>query len=137
MKAELQTILSDLEYLTEWLDKYNYLIELADTLPPLAENLKTPENLIKGCQSRVWIVTELNEDGKMHIAADSDAIIVRGIIALLVAALSGLSPQEIIENNFEFLKTTGLKENLSPTRAGGLEAMVSRINEKAQQYLRQ
>ncbi len=135
MRDRVKNIIEEFEMMPEWLDRYNYLIELADTLQPFDNSKKTSENLISGCQSRVWISTTLLDDGRMIIEADSDAIIVKGIIALLVEALSGLTPTEIKEEDFEFLKQIGLFENLSPTRAGGLEAMIRRIQTNAQNAL--
>lgn len=119
----------------DWLDKYNYLIELSDNLQPYSDSDKTPENLISGCQSRVWIKSELNGEGQMVLEADSDAIIVKGIASLLVDAVSGLTPDEVMAEDFSFLKTIGLMENLSPTRAGGLVAMVERIKGDAAKFL--
>lgn len=127
MRDSIKEIVEEFEYLPEWLDKYNYLIELADRGVPFEAADKTPENLIEGCQSRVWITVRKNEDGTVAIAADSDAIIVKGITVLLVVALDGLTPSEILAEDFEFIDKIGLRQNLSPTRAGGLSAMIQRI----------
>ncbi len=131
MRERVKEIVEEFEMMPEWLDRYNYIIELSDNLAEFDDSKKTPENLIAGCQSRVWIATEIQADGTMVIEADSDAIIVKGIIALLVEALSGLTPTEIAAEDYEFLRRIGLFENLSPTRAGGLEAMIKRISEQA------
>ncbi|MFI3287363.1 MAG: SufE family protein [Rikenellaceae bacterium] len=132
MNEKLQNIVDEFELLPEWLDKYNYLIELADGLAIYPDELKTEEYLIAGCQSRVWIKPSLDVDGKIVLQADSDAIIVKGIASLLVTAISGLTPQEVEAEGFEFLDTIGLKENLSPTRAGGLVSMIEKIKAFAQ-----
>ncbi len=132
MNEKLQNIVDEFELLPEWLDKYNYLIELADGLAKYPDELKTEEYLIAGCQSRVWIKPSMGEDGKIVLEADSDAIIVKGIASLLVTAISGLTPKEVEAEGFEFLDTIGLKENLSPTRAGGLVAMIEKIKAFAQ-----
>ena len=110
----------------EWLDKYEYLIELGKKLPPYPEEDKTDDKLIKGCQSRVWLNYKV-EGGKIFFQADSDAIITKGIISLLVEVYSGRTAGEIAADDFSFLDSIGLKENLSPTRANGLVSMISTI----------
>ena len=110
----------------EWLDKYEYLIELGKKLPPYPEEDKTDDKLIKGCQSRVWLNYKV-EGGKIFFQADSDAIITKGIISLLVEVYSGRTAGEIADDDFSFLDGIGLKENLSPTRANGLVSMISTI----------
>ena len=110
----------------EWLDKYEYLIELGKKLPPYPEEDKTDDKLIKGCQSRVWLNYKV-EGGKIFFQADSDAIITKGIISLLVEVYSGRTAGEIAADDFSFLDGIGLKENLSPTRANGLVSMISTI----------
>ena len=110
----------------EWLDKYEYLIELGKKLPPYPEEDKTDDKLIKGCQSRVWLNYRV-EGGKIFFQADSDAIITKGIISLLVEVYSGRTAEEIADDDFSFLDSIGLKENLSPTRANGLVSMISTI----------
>lgn len=110
----------------EWLDKYEYLISLGKELEPFPEERKTEDRLIKGCQSRVWLDCEERE-GKLFFAADSDALITKGIISLLVKVYSGRSRQEIAADDFSFVEEIGLRENLSPTRAGGLAAMITTI----------
>ena len=110
----------------EWLDKYEYLIELGKALEAYPEEQKTEEKLIKGCQSRVWLDYEL-KDGKLYFRADSDAIITKGIISLLISVYSGRTPAEIAADDFGFIDQIGLKENLSPTRANGLVSMIDTI----------
>ena len=110
----------------EWLDKYEYLIELGKNLETYPEENKTEDKLIKGCQSRVWLDWKM-EGGKLFFVADSDAIITKGIISLLISVYSGRTPKEIAEDDFGFIGEIGLKENLSPTRANGLVSMIDRI----------
>ena len=123
-------VVEDFSLYDEWLDKYEYLIEQGKNLAPFPEESKTEDKLIKGCQSRVWLDYKL-KDGKMYFKADSDAIITKGIISLLIDVYSGRTPQEIAEDDFGFLDQIGLKENLSPTRAGGLASMVETIKRVA------
>ena len=110
----------------EWLDKYEYIIDLGKSLEPLPEEKKTEDKLIKGCQSRVWLDSELR-DGRIYFSADSDAIITKGIISLLISVYSGRTAEEIASDDFAFVEEIGLKENLSPTRANGLASMIERI----------
>jgi len=125
--SEIQNqIVEEFSVFTEWLDRYAYLIELGKTLPPYDEKLKVEQNLIQGCQSRVWLNAEL-VDGKIVYTADSDAIITKGIVALLVRVFSGQTPQDIINANITFIDQIGLRENLSPTRANGLLSMVKQM----------
>lgn len=119
-------IIEEFSIFSDWLDKYDYLIELGNDLPAIDPSMKTDEYLINGCQSKVWLNAEY-KDGKIYYQADSDAIIVRGIVALLVKALSGQEPKEIIENDLYFIDRIGLKQNLSPTRSNGLVAMVKKM----------
>ena len=119
-------IVEDFSMYDEWLDKYEYLIELGKKLPPYPEEDKTDDKLIKGCQSRVWLNYKV-EGGKIFFQADSDAIITKGIISLLVEVYSGRTAGEIAADDFSFLDSIGLKENLSPTRANGLVSMISTI----------
>lgn len=111
----------------EWLDKYEYLIDLGKNLAPYPDSSKTDDRLIKGCQSRVWLDYQM-KDGKLWFTADSDAIITKGIISLLVSIYSGRTPEEIASSDFSFIEKIGLKENLSPTRANGLASMIATIN---------
>lgn len=110
----------------EWLDKYEYLIDLGKNLEAYPEDCKTEDKLIKGCQSRVWLDYEV-QDGKIYFKADSDAIITKGIISLLISVYSGRTPEEIASSDFGFIEKIGLKENLSPTRANGLASMIATI----------
>lgn len=110
----------------DWMDKYAYIIELGNTLAPIDEKYKTPDNIIEGCQSRVWLNAEL-KDGKVIFEADSDAIIVKGIISLLIRVLSGHTPQEILDTDLYFIKKIGLQEHLSPTRSNGLLSMIKQM----------
>lgn len=119
-------MVEDFSMFDEWLDKYEYLISLGKELEPFPEERKTEDRLIKGCQSRVWLDCEERE-GKLFFAADSDALITKGIISLLVKVYSGRSRQEIAADDFSFVEEIGLRENLSPTRAGGLAAMITTI----------
>jgi cysteine desulfuration protein SufE len=114
----------------EWLDKYEYLIELGKNLEAFPVEHKTDEHLIEGCQSRVWLDTELR-DGRLYFRADSDAIITKGIISLLIGVYSGRRPEEIASDDFSFVEAIGLRENLSPTRANGLSSMIARIRAEA------
>lgn len=110
----------------EWLDKYEYLIDLGKNLEAYPEDCKTEDKLIKGCQSRVWLDYKV-QDGKIYFKADSDAIITKGIISLLISVYSGRTPEEIASSDFGFIEKIGLKENLSPTRANGLVSMIATI----------
>ncbi|MCM1503538.1 MAG: SufE family protein [Bacteroidales bacterium] len=123
-------VVEEFSMFDEWLDKYEYLIELGKRLQEYPENAKNDDNLIKGCQSRVWLDYRL-EDGKIFLLADSDAIITKGIISLLVGLYSGRTPKEILDSDFSVVEKIGLKENLSPTRANGLVSMISKIREIA------
>lgn len=110
----------------QWDDKYQYLIDMGKAMPALAEEFKTEDRLIKGCQSRVWLHSEL-KDGKVVFTADSDAIITRGMVALMVRVLSGHTPDEIVNAGLGFVDAIGLKQHLSPTRANGLVAMIRQM----------
>jgi cysteine desulfuration protein SufE len=116
----------------EWLDKYEYLIDLGKNLEPYPEDARTEDRLIKGCQSRVWLDAKM-EDGTLVFRADSDAIITKGIISLLISVYSGRTPQEIASSDFSFIDRIGLRENLSPTRANGLVSMIETIREIAKE----
>ena len=132
LQERQQQVVEEFAMYDDWLDKYEYLIELGKSLPGLPEEKKTEDRLIKGCQSRVWLDAQKTED-KIVFSADSDALITRGIISLLVGVYSGCTPQEILQDDFSFLDTLGLKENLSPTRAGGLASMIETIRKTAQE----
>ena len=111
---------------TDWMDKYQLLIDLGGEQQPLDDKYKTEDNLIDGCQSRVWLQADYR-DGRIYFTAESDALIVKGIIALLIRVLSGHTPQEIIDADLYFIDRIGLKEHLSPTRSNGLLAMIKQI----------
>jgi len=119
-------IVEDFSIFDDWMDKYQQLIELGKDLPPIDEKKRIDTYMIKGCQSKVWLDGELKE-GKIYFTADSDAIITKGIVALLVSVLSGRTPKEIIDADLYFIDKIGLKENLSPTRSNGLVAMVKQM----------
>lgn len=123
-------VVEEFSMFEEWLDKYEYLIELGKSLKDFPESSKTDDNLIKGCQSRVWLSYKI-EEGKIFFNADSDAIITKGIISLLIRIYSGRTPEEILSSDFSVVDKIGLKENLSPTRANGLVSMIARIRETA------
>ena len=110
----------------DWLDKYDYIISLSDSLPEIDPAKRTDKYLIEGCQSRVWVSSEL-KDGKMYYSADSDAIITKGIIALLISVMNGRSPEEAANIDLYFIDAIGLGENLSPTRSNGLRAMIAQM----------
>lgn len=133
IKEVEQQIVEEFSIFTDWMDKYEYLIDLGKSLPIINEGQKLEGNLIKGCQSRVWLNAEF-KDGKVFFTADSDAIITKGIISLLVRVFSGRSPKEIIEADLDFIKEIGLQENLSPTRANGLLSMIKQIKIYAMAY---
>lgn len=121
-----QEIIDEFSVLDDWMDRYSLLIDQANDMPALDEKYKTDSNLIEGCQSRVWLQADL-EDGKVILQADSDAILVRGIAALLVRVFNGHTPQEIIDADLTFIDAIGLREHLSPTRSNGLLAMIKQI----------
>ena len=126
-------IIGEFSVFDEWLDKYEYLIELSGSLPAIGEEHKNEQFLIRGCQSRVWVDAELR-DGKIYFTADSDAIITKGIIALLIRVMNGRTPDEIIDADLYFIDRIGLRENLSPTRANGLLAMIKQMKLYALAY---
>lgn len=128
-----EQIIEEFSIFDEWLDKYDYLIGLADSLPAIAPEHRTEQYLIQGCQSRVW-VDACMQDGKVFYSADSDAIITKGIIALLVRVLNGRTPQQILDTQLYFIDAIGLASNLSPTRANGLSAMVKQMRLYALAY---
>lgn len=127
-------IIEEFEGLSDWMDRYAYIIELGNTLPEYPESEKTPQNLIEGCQSRVWIAAHKGEDGRIDFDADSDALIVKGIVALLMRVLNHRTPDEILDADLYFIDRIGLSEHLSPTRSNGLVAMVKQIREYALAY---
>lgn len=119
-------IIDEFSMFEDWEERYQYMIDLGKTLPLIDEKYKTEDNIIKGCQSKVWVHASM-EDNKINFTADSDAIITKGIIAILIRAFSNQHPKEIIEANTDFIDKIGLKEHLSPTRANGLVSMIKQI----------
>ncbi len=119
-------IIDEFSMFSDWMEKYEYIIELGKDLPLIDAQYKTPENIIKGCQSQVWLHADL-VDGKIVFTADSDAVITKGIISLLISVLSGHSPKEVAEAELFFIDKIGLKEHLSPTRSNGLLSMVKQM----------
>ncbi len=120
-------IVEEFAIFDDWMDKYNYLIEMSSDSEPYDESRKLPQNLIEGCQSRVWIDAELNSDGTIHFMAESDAIIVKGLVALLLRVFDGRTAEEILNSDLYFIEKIGMRENLSPTRANGLLSMIKQI----------
>ena len=120
-------IIDEFVDIEDWMDRYAYIIDLGNALPAIDEKYKTPQYIIEGCQSRVWLNAELNDEGKIIYTADSDAIIVKGIISLLIKVLSEHTPQEILDADLYFIDKIGLSEHLSPTRSNGLVAMVKQM----------
>jgi cysteine desulfuration protein SufE len=124
---ELQdAVIEEFSVFTDWMDRYALLIDLGNSLPPLDGRYKTESNLIEGCQSRVWLHADFI-DGKIYFRGESDAVIVKGIVSLLIHILSGHTPQEILDAKLYFIDETGLREHLSPTRSNGLVSMVKQM----------
>ena len=128
-----QEIIDEFSMFDQWDDKYQYIIDLGKSLPPMEEQYKTEDRLIKGCQSRVWLHSEL-KDGKVFFTADSDAIITKGLVALMIRVLSGHTPDEIIAAKLDFIDTIGLTKHLSPTRSNGLLSMIRQMKLDALAY---
>jgi cysteine desulfuration protein SufE len=128
-----QEIAEEFSVFEDWMDKYSYLIELGNSLPPIDPSLKTDEYLIKGCQSRVWLIPEY-KDGKLFFTGESDAVIVKGLVALVLKVASGNTPKDLIDSDFHFIQDIGLNQHLSPTRANGLLSMVKQIRLYAVAY---
>lgn len=120
-------IIEEFVMFPDWLDRYNYLIELASDLPMIDAEHRTDQYVIKGCQSRVWVDARIDTEGLVYFSADSDAIITKGIIALLIRVLNGQTPEQILQADLYFIDRIGLSENLSPTRANGLVAMIKQM----------
>ena len=133
IRQKQDEIVSEFALFDDWMQKYEYMIELGKSLPLISENNKTDDNIIKGCQSKVWLHAELDND-KINFTADSDAIITKGIIAILLRVFSGEHPTEIIESDTEFIDKIGLKEHLSPSRANGLGSMIKQLKMYAIAY---
>ncbi len=128
-----QEIIEEFSMFDDWMDKYEHIIELGKELPLIDDKYKTPDYLIKGCQSQVWLNADY-KDGKISFTADSDAIITKGVIALLIRALNNQSPKDILTAKLDFLKEIGLQDHLSPTRANGLLGMVKQLKTYALAY---
>jgi len=133
IKETIDQIISEFNQFDDWMDKYNYLIEMGRSVPLIDESQKTDANLIVGCQSRVWLSSDY-KDGFIYFTADSDAVITKGIAYLLIRVFSGHTPTEIVEAETTFLDLIGLKEHLSPTRSNGLLSMVKQIKMYAFAY---
>lgn len=121
-----QEIIEEFEQFDDWMDRYSVLIDLGNSLEPIAESEKTPQNIIEGCQSRVWLTADF-VDGKIIYKGESDAVLVKGIVSLLINVLSNASPDEIINTDLYFIEKIGLREHLSPTRSNGLLAMIKQM----------
>lgn len=128
-------IISEFELLEDWMDRYELIIEMGNELTPMPESDKVPQHLIEGCQSRVWIAGEVGEDARLHLRADSDAVIVKGIIAMLLKVLNHQKPADVAQADLYFINKVGLKEHLSPTRSNGLLSMVRHIKLLAASHL--
>lgn len=120
-------LINEFSDIDDWMDRYAYIIDMGNALEPIDESKKTPQNLIEGCQSRVWLDASLDADGKINFVADSDAVIVKGIISMLISVLNGATPSEILNADLHFIDDIGLGEHLSPTRSNGLLAMVKQM----------
>lgn len=129
-------IIEEFSMFDDWLDKYDYLISLSESLPMIDPQKRTEKYLIEGCQSRVWVASEI-QDGRVVYSADSDAIITKGIIALLIRVMSGRRPEELTNIDLYFIDQIGLSENLSPTRSNGLRAMIAQMKLDALVYTQQ
>jgi len=130
-----QEIIADFELFGDWMDKYEYIIQLGKELPMIEEQYKKDENLIKGCQSRVWLHAEIR-DGKLFFTADSDAVITKGLVSLVIKVLSGQTPKDIVKSDLYFVDAIGLSSHLSPTRSNGLLSMIKQIKLYALAYLK-
>jgi cysteine desulfuration protein SufE len=126
IKEQQDEIIGDFELFGDWMEKYEYIIQLGKDLPLIAEKYKTDENLIRGCQSRVWMHPDYRE-GKIFFTADSDAVITKGLVSMVILVLSGHSPKEIVDAEIYFIDAIGLRNHLSPTRSNGLLSMLKQI----------
>jgi cysteine desulfuration protein SufE len=133
INQEQDEIIADFEYLTNWDDKYEYIIQLGKELPLIDAQYKTDENLIKGCQSRVWLHADFSE-GKLQFTADSDAVITKGLISMMIKVLNGQTPRDIVAAEIYFIDAIGLASHLSPTRSNGLLSMLKQIKLYALAY---
>lgn len=134
IQEKQEEIVSEFEVFDDWMEKYEYLIDLGKDLPLIQEELKTEERLIEGCQSRVWLNADFN-DGKMQFSADSEAIITKGIIGLLIRVLNDEHPETILKTDLKFISDIGLQEHLSPSRANGLNGMIKKMKMEALKYI--
>jgi cysteine desulfuration protein SufE len=126
IQEQQDEIIADFELFGDWMDKYEYIIQLGKELPLIDEQYKTDDNLIRGCQSKVWLHADYR-DGKLFFTADSDAVITKGLVALVILALSGHTPKEIADAEISFIDAIGLRNHLSPTRSNGLLSMLKQI----------
>ena len=133
IKEIQEEIIEEFAMFDDWMDRYEYMIELGKSLPLIDEKYKVEENLIKGCQSKVWVHAEMNDE-KISFTADSDAIITKGIVAILIRAFSNQHPKDILDADTQFIDEIGLKEHLSPTRANGLVSMIKQLKMYAIAY---
>ena len=131
-----EEIIEEFSMFDDWLDKYDYLISLSESLPVISPEHKSDKYIIEGCQSRVWVDARL-EDGKIFYSADSDAIIIKGLLALLIRAMGNRTPQEVVDLDLYFIDAIGLKENLSPTRGNGLVATIKQMRLYALAFTKQ
>ena len=137
MKDTIQEeIIEEFAMFDDWLDKYDYLISLSESLPVIVPEHKTDDYIIEGCQSRVWVDARM-EEGKIYYSADSDAIIIKGLLSLLIRAIGGRTPQEVVDMELYFIDAIGLKENLSPTRGNGLLATIKQMRLYAVAFTKQ
>lgn len=134
IKEIQDTIIEDFSFFDDWMQRYEQIIEMGKSLPGLAENLKTDDNRVVGCQSNVWLDSECKE-GVMHYEADSDAVITKGLVALVLKILSGQSPEEIVKADLYAVDQIGLREHLSPNRKNGMDAMIQTIKERAAKHI--
>lgn len=135
IEEKQQDIISEFSMFDDWMEKYEYIIDLGKDLPLIDDKFKTDDRLIEGCQSRVWLNSQI-QNGKMVFTADSDAIITKGIIGLLIRVMNNEDPKIILESNLHFIKDIGLQEHLSPTRANGLAGMVKRMKVEALKHIK-
>jgi cysteine desulfuration protein SufE len=134
IEEKQQEIISDFSMFNDWMQKYEFIIDLGKDLPLIQEQYKTEDNLIKGCQSRVWLQADLDSHGRLDLSADSDAIITKGLIALVIQVLNHELPADVAKADLHFVKDIGLSEHLSPTRSNGLASMIQQIKNYAIAY---
>jgi len=134
VREKQEEVINEFSMFNDWMDKYAYLIDLGKDLPLIDQKYKTKQYLISGCQSRVWLHAEM-QDGKMVLSADSDAVITKGIVSLLVRVFSGQAPEDVLKTEIIFPEKVGLKDHLSPTRANGLQSMIKQTKLYAQAFM--